>query len=97
MHGEDTNPGFPALDAPRREPPSRTWLYVLGFIAAAGAAGNTLIQWINIPFETKTDAQAAHQKLQESIDTMREEHRQGDERLLEAINKLGDRLGGKRK
>jgi hypothetical protein len=71
-------------------------MVVLGLIAAVGTAGTTLMQWVNWPWESKDDAARAHAKLQEGIDAMREEHREGDARVIEAINKLSDKLGRKR-
>lgn len=92
MHGEDTNPLIP-LEPPRANGNGSLarLAVVLSILTGLGGAVGYLIKYG--PFESKEDAAAAHAKLQEGMDAMREEHRAEEERVIEAVNKLGDRLG----
>lgn len=74
----------------------RTWGPVAALVAAIAGGAPFVFAAINWPWEGKAEAKQAHEELQAGIDAVRDEQRAGNQAVIEAIHKLGERLERKK-
>ncbi len=99
---EPTDPMLRALPAHRNRRRMTWWQVVLaiaGGVVAVSQAAEALTGAgvLSAPWESRQEATEAHTRLQQSLDELREEQRKNHGAVIEAVNKVGDQLGQRRR
>lgn len=93
---DHTDPGlrvlYPPRERRRKTDQAKQWLGIVALVGSIATAGGAIYKIVAWPWLTRDEANRAHESLAADIRKVSEEHRAGDRAVIEALEKLGEKI-----